>query len=429
MSERTTRLRGLTLTEREFRLPLDHERPDGEHITVFAREAVATDKEEQDLPWLLFLQGGPGFGSPRPTERGGWLKRATDEFRVLLLDQRGTGRSTPACDRTLARLTDARAQADYLALFRADSIVRDAEWIRRELAGEERPWSVLGQSFGGFCALTYLSLHPEGLREVLFTGGLPPLEASVEDVYRKTFARVRDRNRRYYERYPADVERARAIADHLAAREVELPGGGPLSPRRFQQLGAGFGMSDGFEQVHYLIEDAFVAGPEGPELSTVFLRGIENALPFDTNPIYAALHEPCYCQGRASDWAAERVRAEQDGFDASGQGPLLFTGEMVFPWMFDEYVRLRPLKDAAEILARKDDWPPLYDSERLRTNAVPCAAAVYYDDMYVECEYSDATARAVLGMRTWVTNEYDHNGLRAHGDVILERLLALARGL
>jgi len=429
MSESTTRLPGLTLTERAFDVPLDHERPEGERITVFAREAVATGKEEKDLPWLLFLQGGPGFGAPRPVEKSGWVKRASEEFRVLLFDQRGTGRSTPVCDRTLARLAGARAQADYLSLFRADSIVRDAECIRRELVGDDGRWSVLGQSFGGFCALTYLSFHPAGLREVLFTGGLPPLAASAEDVYRRTFERVRERNRRYYERYPADVERARAIATHLAAHDVELPGGGPLTPRRFQQLGMGFGMSDGFEPVHYLIEDAFVVGPEGPELSTVFLRGFENLLPFDTNPIYAALHEPCYCQGEASDWAAERVRAEQDGFEASGGGPLFFTGEMVFPWMFDDYARLRPLKEAAGILARKDDWPPLYDAERLRANEVPCAAAVYYDDMYVEHEYSAQTARAVRGMRTWVTNEFDHNGLRAHGDVILERLLALARGL
>ena len=58
-----------------------------------------------------------------------------------MLDQRGTGRSTPVA--ALAGMT-AQQQADYLAHFRADSIVRDAEWIRREL-GVER-WSVLGRA-------------------------------------------------------------------------------------------------------------------------------------------------------------------------------------------------------------------------------------------------------------------------------------------
>ncbi len=80
---------------------------------------------------------------------------------MLLLDQRGAGRSTPANRRTLAKLGSPAAQAEYLALFRGDNIVRDAERIRGEVTGGA-PWSVLGQSFGGFCAVTYLSLAPGG---------------------------------------------------------------------------------------------------------------------------------------------------------------------------------------------------------------------------------------------------------------------------
>ena len=48
---------------------------------------------------------------------------------------------------------------------RADSIVRDAEALRQELLpgdGAASRWAVLGQSFGGFCSLTYLSFAPEG---------------------------------------------------------------------------------------------------------------------------------------------------------------------------------------------------------------------------------------------------------------------------
>ena len=104
---------------------------------------------------------------------------------MLLLDQRGTGRSTPVG--TLPGLSPEQ-QAEYLKLHRADSIVRDAEWIRQEL-GVER-WSILGQSFGGFCACTYLSFAPEGLREAYFTGGLPPIDRPTDDVYRATYERV-----------------------------------------------------------------------------------------------------------------------------------------------------------------------------------------------------------------------------------------------
>ena len=63
----THHLPGLILTDREFRVPLDHSRPSGEQIVVFAREAVAPGKQHAELPWLVFLQGGPGGKSPRPS--------------------------------------------------------------------------------------------------------------------------------------------------------------------------------------------------------------------------------------------------------------------------------------------------------------------------------------------------------------------------
>ena len=94
--------------------------------------------------------------------------------------------------------------------------MRDAELIRREL-GVER-WSVLGQSFGGLCVMTYLSLAPEGLREAFITGGLPPLGPRIDDVYRATYARTLERSRRYYERYPDDRERVRALRERLDGR-------------------------------------------------------------------------------------------------------------------------------------------------------------------------------------------------------------------
>ena len=134
----------------------------------------------------MFLQGGPGFEATRPEPPpSGWQKRALADYRVLLLDQRGTGRSTPVGE--IPGETP-EAQAEYLTHFRADSIVRDAELIRQEL-GVDR-WSILGQSFGGFCAMTYLSFAPEGLREAFITGGLSPIGRPVDDVYAATWQRA-----------------------------------------------------------------------------------------------------------------------------------------------------------------------------------------------------------------------------------------------
>ena len=187
-------------------------------------------------------------------------------------------------------------------------------------------------------------------------------------------------------------------------------------------------MSDGFEPIHYLLEDAFVQGPGGRELSYAFLRAFENRFSFETNPIYFLLHEPEYCQGEAPRWSAERVRGQFPEFDLAPDKPVLFTGEMVYPWMAEEYEALRPLRECAEILAERSDWPRLYDLDVLRANTVPVAAAVYLDDMYVESTYSQETAAFIPGVRAWVTNEYEHNALRADGERVLDRLLGMVRG-
>jgi pimeloyl-ACP methyl ester carboxylesterase len=421
------RQRGTVLTDHTFTVPLDHARPGGERIEVFAREVVASDKAGSSLPWLLFLQGGPGFGAPRPSGRDSWLDRALEEYRVVLLDQRGTGRSTPASRYTLARFASAQEQAGYLAQFRADSIVRDAEMVRRELTGGE-PWSVLGQSFGGFCTVSYLSIAPEGLHEAFITGGLPGLDATADNLYRATYPQVSDKNRAHYQRYPQDAEGARRVARHLRDNEVTLPGGARLTVESFQALGQMLGSSSGSDVLHYLLEEPFA----GDQLSDAFLHQAQSYLSFAEGPLYAALHEACYAQQKATRWSAQRVRAEFPAFDPAaaldGDAPLLFTGEMIYPWMFDIDPLLRPLRDAAHELAERDSWPRLYDAGRLAGNEVPAAAAIYFDDMYVPRDFSVQTARAIGGLRYWVTSEYEHDGLRVSNGAVLGRLIDLVRG-
>ena len=400
------RLAGLVTREHEIAVPLDHARPDGERITLFAREVA--DPDGLDRPFLVYLQGGPGFEAPRPTAQPrspGWLGRALRDFRVVLVDQRGTGRSSPAG--ALTGLSP-REQADRLAHFRADAIVRDCELLREALEVER--WSVLGQSFGGFCVTTYLSLAPEGLREAFITGGLPPLGRHPDEVYRATWARTAERNRRFFEGYPGDRERLRALRARAAAGEVRLPSGDLLTERLVGVLGGRLGMSDGADTLHGLLEL--------PVDSPAFLHDAEAALPYARNPIYAVLHEPCWADGCAPRWSAQRT--------FPGDEELLL-GEHVFPWLFEDVAALAPLREAADLLADRE-WPRLYDPEVLARNEVPAAAAIYTEDPYVERRFSEETAAAIRGLRPWVTSEYDHNGIRADGDRVLGRLIDLARG-
>jgi pimeloyl-ACP methyl ester carboxylesterase len=399
---------GLVTVEHSFEVPLDHDDAAGPTIKVFAREVA--DPDGRDRPFLVYLQGGPGFEAPRATRvpsAPAWLDRALQGFRVLMLDQRGTGRSTPVG--ALPDLTPPE-QADYLAHFRADAIVRYAEWIRHELDVDR--WSVLGQSFGGLCVTTYLSIAPEGLSEALITGGLPPLRRSIDEVYACTYRRVLERNRRFLARYPADRERLLELHERVGNEGVVLPSGERATWRRVRQLGALLGMSGGAARLHHLLEL--------PQDSPAFLHDLETSTEFGRNPLYAVLHEACWADGGATRWSAQRL------LPAEFEAPHLLTGEHVFPWMFEDYAALRPLREAAELLAARE-WPYLYDPEALAGNEVPAAALIYAEDMYVERAFSEQTAAQIKGLRPWITNEYDHNGLRVDGERILGRLLDLAR--
>ena len=287
---------------------------------------------------------------------------------------------------------------------------------------------MLGQSFGGFCTVSYLSFAPHGLREAFITGGLPGLTSTADDVYRLTYQQVAANNRAHYERYPMDVDRARRVAQALAEAPAALPGGGRLTVERFQSIGQMLGSSTGSHTLHYLLEDPFA----GTELSDDFLHRIEGLLTFASAPLYALLHEPCYAQGPATRWSAQRVRAEFGEFDAAaalaGDAPVLFTGEMIYPWAFELDPALAPLADCADLLAARTDWPALYDPAALARCEVPAAAAIYFDDMYVPRDLSLQTAAGIRGLRRWVTNEYEHDGLRASDGAVLDRLIRLVRG-
>ena len=411
MQVATYRAPNFVFTEHEFELPLDHSQTDGAKITVFAREVVTPRREHDDLPWLVYLQGGPGFEAPRLLKLVDetWWDRALEDYRLLLLDQRGTGRSTPVG--ALPEVSP-QEQADYLMHFRADSIVQDAEAIRRELGVEK--WSVLGQSFGGFCVVTYLSQAPEGLSEAFVTGGLPTLTRHPDEVYAATYERVLAKNRAYYERYPEDRERVVRIAERLESEDVRLPSGDRLTLRRFRNLGQGLGMSYGAEQLHYILELPFG--------SPAFLHDVEASFPFARNPIYAVIHEACYAPGLATRWSAERVFPDKLRDD-----PTFLTGEHVYPWMFEDCGELSPFAEAAQILA-DHEWPDLYDPVRLAENDVPAAAVIYAGDMYVPREFSEETAASIRGLRPWLTNEYEHDGLRANGQRVLGRLFDLVQG-
>lgn len=169
--------------------------------------------------------------------------------------------------------------------------------LTKDYPDNKKKWSVMGQSFGGFCSLNYLSMHPEGLCEVFTIGGLPPLVKQPDDVYRRLIKKVEERSRAYYFKYPEDISRVKQIAHRLSLKDVRAVSGGRFSLSKLRQLGLCFGAHGGIDVVHEIIFQLANDLETFDEFTRPTMQKFENLLPFDTGILYALLHEPIYCSG------------------------------------------------------------------------------------------------------------------------------------
>jgi hypothetical protein len=272
------------------------------------------------------------------------------------------------------------------------------------------------------------------------------------EVYNKLWDRVKERSLKYYDMYPDDVPVVKTVVRRLLDNPPALPSGGTLTARRFLQLGLRLGSAPpSFAAIHAMVSSAFVPGSS--DFSRPFLKAIEIEQSFDDHPIYYWLHEPsCYADGAfngATNWAAHRAYQEKlareggDEWDyartcqVSDPRPVLWFGEHVFPWMAEDYGELRGvgLAAVAEALAQKSDWGPLFDGDKVRealaSKKTKAAAAVYYEDMYVEfdaCVKVAARGGPLERCKLYITNEFQHSGLRDDGAKLFSKLYGMATG-
>ncbi|CEF83253.1 hypothetical protein FGSG_06836 [Fusarium graminearum PH-1] len=451
----------LHVTEFFFKVPLDYTDSDSGICTkLFARRVRKHDvpifppddddnekkpkyeNGEAPKPYMVYLEGGPGFGNREPQDHPLTSHALARGYQLLLLDHRGVGLSSPVSAEVLRQFSpDVQTRANFLGLMRQDNTVRDCEAVRKCLTASwpasKQAWSIFGQSYGGFVSLSYLSMHPEALREVFLTGGLAPVGKKPDTVYEATFRRVMERNEQYYEKFPEDVENVRQIAGFIESQggKVPLPSGGVLTVPRLLTMGISFGGHGGFDSVHSTILTLKTSLDFFGFFNRASLVPLEGVIPFDTNIIYAILHEAIYCDGPgvASRWSANGVGKSLEAFSwlnsdfstASTSGPLYFSGEMVFPFHFETYPELQMLREEAELIANREDWPALYDQEKLRKNKVPVYAASYVEDMYVDYDFAKDTAKLVKGTKTFETNVMYHSALRAKADEVLHQLFSL----
>ena len=131
----------------------------------------------------------------------------------------------------------------------------------------DKCWSTVGQSFGGFLTLSYLSFAPQSLRDSRITAGLAPIRTTVDNVYEHTFDRMAERNKEYYSWFPEDAALATRIAEHLRTHEEFLPTGERLTDHRFQMAGHYLGGRWRERGLHYFLKTAFAEGNDFTHLS------------------------------------------------------------------------------------------------------------------------------------------------------------------
>jgi len=181
----------------ELEVPEDRDRPDGRKLRIFAAVLPANTLTPKDDP-LLILAGGPGQAASYLAPFAARLAELRRTRDIVLIDQRGTGRSSPlTCQAFRPRDDDvfetdpvprARQCAQELAAQGVDAAqyttttwLADLEAMRSAL-GYAR-WNLWGGSYGSRVAQAYLRRHPDAVRTVTLDGVAPPDMVITLDVW------------------------------------------------------------------------------------------------------------------------------------------------------------------------------------------------------------------------------------------------------
>jgi proline iminopeptidase len=194
----------------------------------------------------VLLHGGPGAGcSPK-------MRRFHDpaKYRIVLFDQRGSGRSTPHADLRDNTTWD---------------LVADIEKLRARL-GIDR-WQVFGGSWGSTLALAYAESHPDRVAELVLRGIFMLRRWELEWFYQEGASRLFPDAWEHYLAAIPEVERA----DLISAFHRRL-----TSEDEATRLAAARAWSVWEGATSFLhVDQDFVAGHEDPKFALAFAR-IEN---------------------------------------------------------------------------------------------------------------------------------------------------------
>lgn len=226
----------------------------------------------------LALHGGPGSGATP------FMRRLFDpeRYRIVLLDQRGAGRSTPS----------ARAYDTDMSVNTLPHLIADLELLRAHL-GIER-WLVWGVSFGSVLGLRYAQTHRDAVTELVLTGLATGSREEVDlmtrglgRVFPEAFAAFRDAvpaadrdgdltaayHRLLESPDPAVRERAALAWTDWETAMASQP---PRSVPRYQDPGFRYGFAR--TVTHYWSQDHFLDAPDTVLRDMARLKGVPAVL-------------------------------------------------------------------------------------------------------------------------------------------------------
>lgn len=180
-------------------VPENRDRPDGRKIDIFVAVLPANAATSKPDP-LVILAGGPGQAASQLAPLALRLNDVRRMRDIVLIDQRGTGRSSPLTCKAFRFDDDIETAFDLdsvgkakeclhelaaanvdLTQYTTEAWVRDVEDVRAALGHPQL--NLWGGSYGTRVALAYLRRHPDRVRSIVLDGVVPPAMAVPRDVW------------------------------------------------------------------------------------------------------------------------------------------------------------------------------------------------------------------------------------------------------
>lgn len=323
-----------------MRAALDWNAPDGTAIDIFVTVLPALGPGHAEDP-VVVLSGGPGqAGSDEAAAIGAALEPVRRNRDVVLVDQRGTGRSVPSlrcpaigsteywyggvtAQAVRGCLEPVRRAGYDLARFDTTQSAGDLAALRAAL-GVAR-WNVVATSYGGVLADALMKVDGAAVRSLVLNS---PATAEATWLDRDRFAALRDAHARMAEDCAAQPDCARAFPDlaqavprlahALAGRPLpmaETVAGGPVRPLRWDwiapMVGMRLGVGTGVSEVPALLArlGAVAAAPQPPDPAAVRRLLLPPALAGAVEQLAYGLNLIIGCRENRPAVDAERARA------------------------------------------------------------------------------------------------------------------------